>query len=409
MVEDVLAGLPQRPAVGLVVGPEVDRVDVLVLLGRVLGVADAAVGQLGEPARDARPPRGGRASTGGRSRARSPGRPWPPRPPVSRSRPRCPARDGWRCGRPRRRRSPTGCPRRRAGRAGCCCGPCGGCGRSGGSAAGRARRSRGRRCGAAGRPRPGSRRRSGGTARTRRCARPGPGRPRTVTTSIRCGPSPAPPGRRRPRRRRRARPRGAPRCCRLVRRRPSAAAVSRSAAAGSVGPLGQVLAEAGPHLELDGQVLARGHPLDHVPAPGGVAVGPGHAPRARAAPTSAGHERAAPGSLTERRSGARPDCARRAPPADRAAQLVVAVLDQRSGHHGEASPTVALAGHGAPRWAPVEARGRSTSMRSGLSTPSGWPIRRRPKPHGADPPAAPEPSDRAQPGAEASPACGTGP
>ena len=36
------------------------------------------------------------------------------------------ARGGWRCGRPRRRRWPTGCRGRRGRRRACCCGPCGG-------------------------------------------------------------------------------------------------------------------------------------------------------------------------------------------------------------------------------------------------------------------------------------------
>ena len=46
---DVAAGLPERDPVGIVGRPEVDRVDVLVLLRRVLGVADRAVGPPGEP------------------------------------------------------------------------------------------------------------------------------------------------------------------------------------------------------------------------------------------------------------------------------------------------------------------------------------------------------------------------
>src|SRR5690606_25027775 len=37
------------PKVFLVVGPEVDRVDVLILLGWVLRVADRAIGAVGEP------------------------------------------------------------------------------------------------------------------------------------------------------------------------------------------------------------------------------------------------------------------------------------------------------------------------------------------------------------------------
>jgi hypothetical protein len=50
-VEDLLARLPQRHAVGVLVGPEVQRVDVLVLLGRVLGVLDRAVRPVVEPLR----------------------------------------------------------------------------------------------------------------------------------------------------------------------------------------------------------------------------------------------------------------------------------------------------------------------------------------------------------------------
>src|SRR3546814_5193549 len=49
--QHVPAGLPEGRAVGFVVRPEVDRVDVLVLLRRVLGVPDRTVGALGEPLR----------------------------------------------------------------------------------------------------------------------------------------------------------------------------------------------------------------------------------------------------------------------------------------------------------------------------------------------------------------------
>ena len=66
-----------------VVRPEVDRVDVLVLLGRVLGVPDRAVGPVVEPLGMLGAPRGGRASTGARSRARPPGR--APRPPSTKA------------------------------------------------------------------------------------------------------------------------------------------------------------------------------------------------------------------------------------------------------------------------------------------------------------------------------------
>ena len=50
-VQDLLAGLPQGPAVGGVGRPHVERVDVLVLLRGVLGVLDRAVGPVVEPLR----------------------------------------------------------------------------------------------------------------------------------------------------------------------------------------------------------------------------------------------------------------------------------------------------------------------------------------------------------------------
>ena len=74
VLEDVAARLPQRDAVGVVGRPELDRVDVLVLLRRVLGVADRAVGPLLRTTRDGRAPRGGRGCTGARSPAPPRGR-----------------------------------------------------------------------------------------------------------------------------------------------------------------------------------------------------------------------------------------------------------------------------------------------------------------------------------------------
>ena len=56
VLEDVAARRPEGDAVGVLGRPEVDRVDVLVLLGRVLGVPDRAVGPLGEPLRVAAHP-----------------------------------------------------------------------------------------------------------------------------------------------------------------------------------------------------------------------------------------------------------------------------------------------------------------------------------------------------------------
>ena len=48
-VDDLLTCIPQRHAGGLGTGPKVDRIDVLVLLGRVLGVGDRAVRTPVEP------------------------------------------------------------------------------------------------------------------------------------------------------------------------------------------------------------------------------------------------------------------------------------------------------------------------------------------------------------------------
>ncbi len=86
---------------------EVDRVDVLVLLGRVLGVGDRAVGAGGEPLRVRSRPTGGRARTAAPGRGRSRGRaPW--RGPRTRRSPRtCRGRGGWCRGRRPSTRSPT--------------------------------------------------------------------------------------------------------------------------------------------------------------------------------------------------------------------------------------------------------------------------------------------------------------
>ena len=110
---------------------EVERVDVLVLLGRVLRVGDPAVGPLGEPLRmlghpgmigrglqrqvDARPPCPA-PGCGGRTR---------------RSPPSCPDRGAGRRGRPRGRRWPTASPDRPGRPAACCWRPCGRWSRSG--------------------------------------------------------------------------------------------------------------------------------------------------------------------------------------------------------------------------------------------------------------------------------------
>ena len=97
-------------------GVEVDRVDVLVPLRRVLGELDRAVGPVAEPLGVLGDPGVvGRALEGEvqrdleavdlRPRRRAPG-----------SRPACRARGGWRCGRPRPRRWPRGCRGRPCGR-----------------------------------------------------------------------------------------------------------------------------------------------------------------------------------------------------------------------------------------------------------------------------------------------------
>ena len=87
---------------------EVDRVDVLVLLRRVLGVGDGAVGAGGEPLRVARSPTGGPARPAGRGRARPRGRARRRGRRTRRSRRTCRGRGGSRRGRRPWSRSPTG-------------------------------------------------------------------------------------------------------------------------------------------------------------------------------------------------------------------------------------------------------------------------------------------------------------
>ena len=138
-LEDRAQLVPQAlPVLGL----EVERVDVLVLLRRVLGVLDRAVGALAEPGRVLRDERVvGRDlegdverdadATGSRPRRR-----------ARRSPRACRGPGGWPCGRRPARRSPRARPGRRARSSSRCSGPCGTSSRSGGSAAGRGRRSR---------------------------------------------------------------------------------------------------------------------------------------------------------------------------------------------------------------------------------------------------------------------------
>ncbi len=120
-------------ALGIVV--EVERVDVLVLLGRVFGVGDAAVHPGGEPFRVGRAPRGGPAPPAARGPAPPPGpAPWHG-PRKRRSPRRCRGPGGWRRGRPPSRRWPRAIRDRADRRSGCCWGPCGAGRRWGGSAA----------------------------------------------------------------------------------------------------------------------------------------------------------------------------------------------------------------------------------------------------------------------------------
>ena len=120
---------------------EVQRVDVLVLLGRVLGVGDGAVGAGGEPL-------GVGLDVGvvGGALQRDVHRHLEPellglRRRSSRSRRSRRGRGGSRRARRRGSRWRRGCPGRRGRRRGCCWGPCGRSCRSGGSGSGRRRRS----------------------------------------------------------------------------------------------------------------------------------------------------------------------------------------------------------------------------------------------------------------------------
>ena len=103
---------------------EVERVDVLVLLRRVLGVGDGAVGAGGEPLRVRRAPRGGRGSTAARCPWRPPAELARPARRRRRSRRTCRGRGGWRRGRRRGSRWRRGCRGRPGRRRGCCWGPC---------------------------------------------------------------------------------------------------------------------------------------------------------------------------------------------------------------------------------------------------------------------------------------------
>ena len=141
--DDVANRVPEALAVARV---PVEVVDVLVALRRVLRVLERAVGPVLEPL-------GVLAASHGwsgehwsaRSSASSIPCAWSASTSVREVAPRRRDRGRSRRGRPRRRRSPTGCRRRRAPPARCCCGPCGSSCRSGGSAGGRGRRSRARR------------------------------------------------------------------------------------------------------------------------------------------------------------------------------------------------------------------------------------------------------------------------
>ena len=118
MQDDALEFAPERaPIVAL----EIERIDVLIFLGRILGVLHAAVGTVLEPGRDARPRKDDRAHTGKRGRARCRSRGARPRQAGGESLRafQVPAESP--CDPPRPRRSPKDF-RRRLGlpRAGCC-------------------------------------------------------------------------------------------------------------------------------------------------------------------------------------------------------------------------------------------------------------------------------------------------
>ena len=184
--DDVAKRLPEpEPVLGL----PVDVDDVLVLLGRVLGVLDRPVGPVLEPLRMLGQPR-----VVGRALDREVERDLEPellrgRARAGRSRRACRARDGSRRGRPPPSRSPTGCRGRPAARAACCCAPCARSRRSGGSAASRRRRSRARRARGSTCSTPGeAARTSAGRARTRRRSARAARSTSTASTALRTVP-----------------------------------------------------------------------------------------------------------------------------------------------------------------------------------------------------------------------------
>ena len=129
---------------GIVV--EVERIDVLVFLRRILRVGDGAVRQFGEPLPVLAGPRMIRCAlqrqVQGHLHAQIACRGDEVVEVVDGAQ----ARDEWRRGRPRRCRSPTAIRRLRERRWESCCGPCDVPCRSGGSAAGTRRRTPSRRC-----------------------------------------------------------------------------------------------------------------------------------------------------------------------------------------------------------------------------------------------------------------------
>ncbi len=145
-LEDGAQLVPEALPVG---GLEVERIDVLIFLWRVLGVLDGAVGAMEEPLGMLLDPgMVGRALEGDVERElHAVGCGWRRR--GGRSRRRCRAWDGWLCGRLPLSRWPRGCPRRPGRRWWCCWGLCGRRGRWGGWAAGRGCRSPWRRSRAA--------------------------------------------------------------------------------------------------------------------------------------------------------------------------------------------------------------------------------------------------------------------
>ena len=188
--DDVAERPPEGAATGRV---EVDVVDVLVALRRVLGVLQGAVGAAVEPLRMLGQPRViGRALDGEVERDLESCRLRRGDHGVEVVR-ACRARGSARRDRPPSTRSPRASRRRRAPRARRCSAPCGSSRRSGAPAGGRRRRSRARRAAAAPPRRRGSRRRSGERARTRSRSGPARGRrrPRALADSTSANRSPA--------------------------------------------------------------------------------------------------------------------------------------------------------------------------------------------------------------------------